>query len=114
MPTTTEIRDRTDRFGRRLLTIDDSTARRLRAWIQANWTEILGVGDGYSSLIAPGHEWYDVVDALHRVAQDGADPNPFIAGHSFGDEQENGEQPSSYDTLVSTYGVRYRREGYEF
>ena len=115
MTTKTEIRDRTDRFGRRLLTIDDSTARQLRAWIQANWTEIYGVGDGYSATIAPGHKWYRTVDAIYQAAQSGGDRNPFIAGHSFGDEQNGGEQPSSYDTLVSTFGVRYRREeGYSF
>ena len=115
MTTTIEIRDRTDRFGRRLLTIDDSTARQLRAWIKDNWTEILGVGDGYSALIAPGHEWHPTVEALHRVAQSGGDRHPFIAGHSFGDEQADGDQPSSYDTLISTFGVRYHRgEGYSF
>ena len=103
---TATIRDRIDRFGRRLLTIDDDRARELREWIRTHWTEIPDVADGYSATIGPTHPLYPTVDALARVAEAGDDRHPFIAGHSFGDEQADGEQPSSYDTLVCTFGVK--------
>lgn len=112
---TIEIRDRTDRFGRRLLTIDDTAARDLRVWIRDNWTEIPDVADGYSATVGPSHRLYPLLDALHLASQEGDNRHPFIAGHSFGDEQAEGEQPSSYDTLVSTFGVtRVAERGYRF
>jgi hypothetical protein len=105
---------RRDRFGRRLLTIDDDLAREVRRWSIHTWTEIVGMADGYTETVGPSHRLYPVLDALYREAQGGDDPNPFIAGHSFAEEQADGSTPRDYSTLVSTFGVkRVAEHGYQ-
>ena len=111
----TEIRDRRDRFDRRLLTLDNDTAAALRTWTNEHWTEIPGVGDGYSGVIGPYNPFFEVCEALWNASRTGGDRNPFIAGHEFGDEQEDGSRPTSYHLLVSTFGVeKVDGHGYRF
>lgn len=101
-----DIATGTDPHGRPVLWIDDHDARTLRRWIGDHWTEIHGVGAGYSSEIRPGHHLYELV---HAIAQAAGRTRPFICGRSM--MPGTGDGP--YDVLVSTFGVatRHRPDG---
>src|SRR3954454_12454932 len=70
MSTQTGYTTSTDHLGRTILLIPDTEARRIHTWKDATWTEVAGVGYGYTEKVSPGHPMWELLSAIADASRE--------------------------------------------